>query len=109
MGLGIKYTQTEITTIATPTTLFTAAASVETLTVNIQVYNRTGGVAKIKIWKVPNGATRGDEHLLGSAISIPALGSDTLIFGKQALEPSDTLQAESDAQPINFNINYVQV
>jgi len=109
MALGLKYQQTEITTVATPTTIYTAGASVESLTINIFVYNTTGGAALIKVWKVPNAATRGDEHLLGSAISVPALGSVELIFGKQALEPTDTIEAESDVQPINFNVNFIEI
>ena len=108
MGLDIKRVQSEITTTGTKDVIFTAAV-INTLSLNIQVLNNTGGVAKIRVWKVLNTETLGDEHLLGKDIPIAALDSVSLSFGKQAFIAGDKIQIESDVQPVTVNLNYIEI
>ena len=108
MALGIKRVRAEITTLSTKDVIFTATAA-ETLTLNMHVFNGAAGVTKIKVWKVLNGETLGNEHRLGQDIELQPLESVSLSLGKQAMIVGDKIQCEVDGQPVNFVINYIEI
>jgi len=108
MPLGIKRVQVEITTTGTKEVILTAAVA-NTLSLNIDVFNGNAGQALIKVWKVLNTETLGNEHRLGQDIPIDGLDSNSLSFGKQAMIAGDKIQIETDKQPITVNINYIEI
>jgi len=108
MGLDIKRVQAEITTTGTKDLILTGAAA-NTLILNIQIFNGNAAQAKIKVWKVLNTETLGNEHRIGQDIPIESLDSDSLNIGKQSLIIGDKIQIETDKQPINVNINYIEI
>jgi len=112
MAVLLKFTKTEITTIDTITEIFqaTATASTETIILSIDIFNGNAGEAKIKAYNAPSAEVADNGNRVGQDVAIPSLGSVRPVFGnKVPMESLDTFEMETDKQPLNVRVNYIEI
>jgi len=112
MGLKFDYVQTEITTVDTITEVFeaTSVAGTQTMITSIDVFNGNAGEAKLKAHNVPAAESADNGNRVGQDVSIPILGSVRPIFGnKVPMKINDTFEIETDVQPVNIRVNFVEI
>ena len=68
MAVLFKYTQTEITTVDTLSTVLTASATAttETMVLSVDIFNGNGGTALIKAHNVPTAESADNSMILES-------------------------------------------
>ena len=112
MAVLFKFKQTEITTVDTIVNVFTAVAtaSTETMVLSVDIFNGNAGAAKIKAHNVPQAESADNGNRVGQDVSIPTLESvRPIFFNKVPLESSDKIDIETDKQPVNVRVNYLEI
>ena len=112
MATEFKYTKTQITTVDTLTNVFTASgvASTQTMILSIDIFNGNAGTAKLKAHNVPQSESADNGNRVGQDVSIVSRDAVRPIFGnKVPMETSDKFEIETDKQPINVRVNYLEI